>query len=309
MLTGPSKNSMCQKKRSAVAREGTVCYVLAMWIDTHCHLALEDFRTPDGTDERPAVLARARQAGVQQMVVIGSGAGWDDIAPALEMAHHDPHVYAALGVHPNDAHILAEDTKTGGALWQRMEKTVHADARVVAVGETGLDLYRTTASLAQQTEAFLRFLRLAYEANKPLSLHIRDAHREAWACVNHVPGVRGVVHCFTGTPAEAQVWLEMGFVLSFSGIVTFPKSYGVQEACRQTPVERLVLETDCPYLAPVPVRGTRNEPAYVAHTGAFVATLRGVDAGTLAAQTTQVARALFGLPAPLDAGRGSPTEV
>lgn len=272
------------------------CYLPPMWIDTHCHLPLEDFRAPDGSDERPQVLARARQAGVHQMIVVGSGGGWEDVCPALEYAQQDPHLYAAIGVHPNEAQVLTDNTPEAAFLWERLAQEIRHNPRVVAVGETGLDYYRTSATPAEQQQVFRRFLQLAKETNKPLSLHIREAHGDALACVREVSGVRGVVHCFTGTKAEAEAWVELGFSLSFSGIVTFPKAQSVQEACRFVPEERLLLETDSPYLAPVPFRGQRNEPAHVVHTGAFVATQRGLSVAQVAWQTTRNARCLFGLP-------------
>lgn len=268
-----------------------------MWIDTHCHLPHADFQAPDGTDGRPEVLARARQAGVVQMVVVGSGGGWEDVAPALAYAQQDPHLYAAVGVHPNDAQVLTARTPEATSLWEDIAREIRTNPRVVAVGETGLDYYRTTATPAQQQEVFRRFLQLSQETKKPLSLHIREAHADALACVREMPDVRGVVHCFTGTKAEAEAWVNLGFLISFSGIVTFPKAHNVQEACRFVPSERLLLETDCPYLAPIPFRGQRNEPAHLVHTGTFVATLRGLSVEQLAQQTTCNARDLFSLPA------------
>jgi TatD DNase family protein len=174
--------------------------------------------------------------------------------------------------------------------------------RVCAIGETGLDYHYDHSPRDVQQAVFARFLRLAAEVNKPVTLHIRDAHEDAralWAAeVARAPSLTatgGVVHCFTGTPEDADAWLALGLHVSFSGIATFKSAVGIQEAARRVPAERILVETDCPYLAPIPHRGKRNEPAYVVHTAQRVADLRGVSLDELARQTTLNARRLFGL--------------
>lgn len=275
-----------------------------MWIDTHCHLNASDFQTKDGQDERPAVLARARAAGVRQMLVIGSGQGWPEIETAVTLASQDSDLYAAIAVHPHDAAILQSERDeqkahpTGEQLWRKIEDLAHSNKRVLAVGETGLDFYYQHATPTDQINVFRKFLHLAHDTQKPLSLHIRDAHKEALEMVREMKNLSGVVHCFTGTVSEAQAWIDLGFFLSFSGIVTFPKATQVQEACKATPLDRMVLETDCPYLSPAPMRGKRNEPAFLVHTAAYVSQLKNISIDELAAQTTQNAAALFGLPRP-----------
>ncbi len=286
-----------------------------MWIDSHCHLEAEYFRTEDGVDERPSVLARARQEGVHQMIVIGSGRGMHEVQTAIDWANADQHLYAAIGVHPHDAGVveigekhsvkqgmpdpansLSEPSLVGEELWDTIAHLIKTDPRIVGIGETGLDLYYEHSPLPIQKRLFGRFLDLAKETKKPLCLHIREAHHEALTMVKEAGGLSGVVHCFTGTVEEARLWLELGFFLSFSGIVTFSKATNVQEACQFVPMDRILLETDCPYLAPVPMRGKRNEPAYLLYTAEFVSKLKGIPMEVLAAHTTKNARVLFKLP-------------
>jgi TatD DNase family protein len=295
-------------------------------IDSHCHLEPDDFRRPaDGgpagaatggfLDERPDVLRRARAAGLVQLVVIGSGHGIDEIRNAVALARSHDALFAAVGVHPHDARTvinpdrpveseggreprLAASGPRGEALWQALAAAA-AEPRVVAVGETGLDYYYKYSLPEEQQALFRRTLRLSAKVHKPVVLHIRDAHPEALRIVAEEGApAGGVVHCFTGGPDEARAWLELGFYISLSGIVTFKSAAAIQAAARLVPADRLLLETDCPYLAPVPHRGKRNEPAYLVHTAAFVANLRGVGLPELAAATTAAARRLFRLPTP-----------
>lgn len=186
----------------------------------------------------------------------------------------------------------------GAELWAEIERLATTEPRVVAVGETGLDYFYKNSTPAHQQALLRRFVRLSARIGKPLSLHIRDAHADAQRIITEEGGAPagGVVHCFTGGPDEAQSWLALGFHISLSGIVTFKSATAIQAAARLVPAERLLLETDCPYLAPVPLRGRRNEPAYLVHTAAFVARLRGVPPAELAATTTRAAAALFRLP-------------
>ena len=180
-------------------------------------------------------------------------------------------------------------------------ETYLREPKVLAVGETGLDYFYDRAPREVQRDAFARQLDLARRTSMPIVLHIRDAHADAWEVLDaHGPraDAPGIVHCFTGGPAEARAWLDRGFCLGFSGIVTFKTAPEIQEAARITPADRLLMETDAPFLAPVPVRGRKNEPANVPYTCAFVAQLRGDDPMDLAAQTTQNARRVLNLPAP-----------
>ena len=286
-----------------------------MWIDSHCHLEPEDFRrpvsapesTPVWHDERPEVLARAAAAGIGRLIVIGSGHGLAEIENAVALANAHPQLFAAIGVHPHDATIIEDPAAAptpvpgprGAELWAHIEHRAETEPRVVAVGETGLDYFYKNSPPAQQQALLRRFVRLSARLGKPLSLHIRDAHADAQRIVREEGGAPagGVIHCFTGGPDEAQSWLALGFHLSFSGIVTFKSAAAIQAAAKLVPAASLLLETDCPYLAPVPLRGQRNEPAHLIHTAAFVARLRSVPLPELAAATRTATERLFRLPA------------
>jgi TatD DNase family protein len=261
-------------------------------VDSHCHLEAKDFRGADGTDERQTIVDRARAAGVGALVCIGSGASLLEVDNAIAWAEADPQIWAAIGIHPHDAARMDEATFSRIA-----ELTRHP--RVVAVGETGLDFHYDYSPRDVQARVFARFLRLAAEVKKPATLHVREAHTEARAIyaaeADHLLG--GIVHCFTGTPADAEAWLAMGLHISFSGIVTFKSASEIQAAARLVPEERLLVETDCPYLAPVPHRGKRNEPAYVVHTAQKLAELRGVGVERITEQTSANAARLLGVAA------------
>lgn len=239
-------------------------------------------------DDLAATLARAAAAGVERCVHIGCVPdAWDR---ALQLAHAHPDVFCAVGVHPHEAVLADEPTLA------RLAELVR-DPRVVGVGETGLDYFYDRSPRDVQQAAMAAHLAIARAADKPVILHIRDAHADAWAVVDATPPVPGVVHCFTGTPDEAREWLRRGYALSFSGIATFPASDALREAARICPADRILLETDAPYLAPVPVRGRKNEPANVAFTCARLAAVRGVSADELARTTAANAVAVFRLPA------------
>ena len=301
-----------------------------MWIDSHCHLEPEDFRRPAAApittianpagegvghpcalfiDERPEVLLRARAAGVSRLLVIGSGHGIAEVHNAVALAKAHPQLFAVIGVHPHDATIIeapaasTADLPTpteprGEELWAELEHLAATEPRVVGVGETGLDYYYKNAPPAHQQALLRRFVRLSARTGKPLSLHIRDAHPDALRIVAEEGGAPagGVIHCFTGGPDEARSWLDLGFHISLSGIVTFKSAAAIQAAAKLVPADRLLLETDCPYLAPIPLRGQRNEPAYLTHTAAFVARLRAQPLGDLATATRTATERLFRLP-------------
>jgi TatD DNase family protein len=286
-------------------------------IDSHCHLEPDDFLRPPSTepaepahDDRPAVLLRARQAGVSKLIVIGSGRGRAEIENALAFARQHAHIVAAIGVHPHDAkNIEGDEAPTelretsqlapdAAALWHDLSRWA-LEPRVIAVGETGLDYHYNHSTPAAQRALFRRFVRLSNEVKKPLSLHIRDAHAEALAIV-HGDGDAalaarqgGVVHCFTGNREEARRWLDCGFHISLSGIVTFKNADELRAVAAFVPSDRLLLETDSPYLSPVPLRGRRNEPANLLLTARLVAGLRGLSVEQLAAETSSACEQLF----------------
>ncbi|MEO6952746.1 MAG: TatD family hydrolase [Polyangia bacterium] len=272
-----------------------------MLVDSHCHLEAKDFRRENGPsvipeaqadawiDERDEVVQRALDAGVQKLVCIGSGASLVEAENAVAWAERHPFIWATVGIHPHDAKHVDD------AIWSRIvELSQHP--RVVAIGETGLDYHYDHSPRDVQQAVFARFLDLANDADRPVTLHIRDAHEDARRIyARHTPRRGGVVHCFTGTPEDAKAWVELGLHVSFSGILTFKSAQGIQEAARHVPDDRILVETDCPYLAPIPYRGKRNEPAYVVHTAQKLAELRGISAEKVAQLTTDNASSLFRL--------------
>lgn len=262
-----------------------------MLIDSHCHLEPKDFVAPDGADERPAVLARARAAGVEGFVCVGSGSSLAEVHNAVAMAEAHADVWAAVGIHPHDAARIPD-----GA-YDEIERLAASHPRVVAVGETGLDYHYKHSPAAEQQEALRRFIAIARKTKRPLSLHIRDAHADAARILaeEQATEIGGVIHCFTGDLRDAQAYVALGFHISLSGVVTFKSAEPIREAAAWVPLERLLVETDCPFLAPVPLRGKRNEPAYITHTAAAVAALRGLSPDEFGAATTRNCRALFRL--------------
>jgi TatD DNase family protein len=263
--------------------------MLPMLTDSHCHLEAKDFKREDGSDEREDIIARARAAGVTHMICVGSGASHAEIDNAIAMAETHPDIWAAVGIHPHDVARMPADALA------KVERLAATHPRVVAVGETGLDYYYDHSPRDTQREVFAAFLDIARRTAKPVSLHIRDAHDDALAILAKNP-VPGVVHCFTGNRPQAEAYVALGLSISFSGIVTFKSASEIRDAASVVPLDKILVETDCPYLAPVPMRGKRNEPAWVAHTARFVADLRGVPLADFAQLTSQNASKLFGLP-------------
>ncbi|MCX7604849.1 MAG: TatD family hydrolase [Bryobacteraceae bacterium] len=251
--------------------------MMAAFIDTHCHL---DSRAFDA--DREAVIERARAAGVARMVAIGTGDGPPDLEAGIRLAERYPFIDATIGVHPHDASKATEET------WAELA-SLTAHPKVAAWGEIGLDYHYNFSPPEVQRAVFVRQMEMAREARLPIIIHTREAWEDTVELVRRHwdPQLGGVFHCFSGGPREAEQALELGFFVSFSGIVTFPKASGVQEAARLVPDDRLLIETDAPYLAPVPHRGKRNEPAYVVETARFVASLRGVEAGEIARLATE----------------------
>ena len=253
-------------------------------IDSHAHLDGETF-----AEDREAALDRAWAAGLGGIIVIaaaGSGGVFREVA---DLVATSPRLWMTAGVHPHAADRT--DALWGGLL------EVLDEGRCVAIGETGLDFFYDHSSRKGQIAGFERHIGLALERALPLSLHIRDAHREALEILDaHASTWRGVVHCFTGGPGEAQDWLERGFHLSIPGVVTFPKCGSLADAVRCIPRGRLLVETDSPYLTPVPWRGRRNEPARVVWTAQEVASLRHEPYEDLVAVLISNTRRLFAIP-------------
>lgn len=255
-----------------------------MLIDTHCHLDVHHF--PEGADE---ILTRAQSAGVSGFVCIGVGSQEQRVS-ALALADRRSDVWATVGVHPHDAAEVDE------ALEAELERLAEAP-RVVAIGEIGLDYHYDHSPRAQQAEVFRRFIQLARKLKKPVVIHTRSAAPETLRILEEEQArdVGGIIHCFSEDRAFAERALDLGFDLSFSGIVTFKRALDIQQVAAWAPPDRILVETDSPYLAPVPLRGKRCEPGYVLHTARFVAELRGVALEELAAQTSANAERRLGL--------------
>ncbi|MBX5482585.1 MAG: TatD family hydrolase [Myxococcaceae bacterium] len=252
-------------------------------VDAHCHLEPKDFPDPG------EVIARARAAGVHRAVIVGQFHGPGDFGHALEVARaHADFLVPTMGVHPHEA------ARCTPADWEMLE-TLCAAPDVRAVGEAGLDYYYDHSPRPAQREALERQCALAKRLKKPLVVHVRDAHEDCHRILQANGMDRGVIHCFTGDPAAARAYLDLGFFLSISGVVTYKKTEALQEAVRFAPLDRLMVETDSPYLAPVPHRGKKNEPAHVVETAKRVAELKGVPLEDLARVTTANATALFRL--------------
>jgi TatD DNase family protein len=252
------------------------------WVDSHCHPQLD---ATTGTAD--AVLARARAAGVVAMVVVGTDLTTSREAVALADAHRD--VVATVGLHPHDASRLDDE-------WDALAELA-CHPRVVAVGEAGFDFHYMHSERDAQDRAFRAQIRLAHALDRALVIHSRDAWDETFT-VLAAEGVprRTVFHCFTGGPAEAERALALGAALSFSGIVSFKNADDVRAAAAVCPADRLLVETDSPYLAPVPHRGTENEPAYVGDVGAALAAAVGRDRAVVAEETARAAATWLGVP-------------
>lgn len=252
-------------------------------VDSHCHLDQDTFDT-----DRDAVIARARAAGVERLVTIGAGGPLASNRAAVALAEANPDIFAAVAVHPHDAKDISEAT------YEELRR-LWAHPKVVAVGETGLDYYYGHSPAETQRAHLRRFIREASRAGLPLVIHCRDAFADLLAILRqeNAAAVGGVIHCFSGTDAEAEACLALGFSLSFAGIVTFKNAAALRAVVRTTPLDRLLIETDAPFLAPVPFRGKRNEPALVRHVAEEVARVTGRDLAEIAAVTTRNAERLF----------------
>ncbi|MEO8372941.1 MAG: TatD family hydrolase [Candidatus Solibacter sp.] len=251
-------------------------------VDSHCHLDDEKFDS-----DREQVMERALAAGVEMMMAIGTGGELD---VAIRQAERYPFIYATIGVHPHDAAKATEETFA-----QLRDLASHP--KVLAVGEIGLDYHYDFSPRDIQHAVFERQLEIAAEFGKPIVIHTREAWEDTLARVTTLPN-GGIMHCFTGDRGQAEQALERGFHLSFGGVLTFPKAEELREAARMVPEDRLLVETDCPYLAPVPHRGKRNEPAFVVATARRLAEVRGTTVEAIAECTTRNFRGLCLRPPP-----------
>ena len=254
-----------------------------MLIDTHAHLTMPQF-----DKDREAVIQRAHQAGLLHMVTVGTDL--DDCHKAVTLAEAYSTISATVGIHPHDVKAV-----NNGTYYQL--KNLAAHESVVAIGEIGLDFYRNLSPQEEQRAHFRRQLQLAREVSLPVVIHDRDAHEEVVTILREerAESIGGVIHCFSGDWKMAKTCLDMGFYISIAGTVTFKRDDSYYDIVRRIPLDRLLVETDCPFLAPKPFRGKRNEPAYVRHTAEDVARIRGVDPADLGAAVTRNAVEVFHL--------------
>jgi len=250
-----------------------------MWTDTHLHLDDAAF-DPD----RDAVVARARDAGVDALICAGTSV--DGSRRAIALAERCPEVWATVGIHPQEAAAANEEAL-------RTLESLARHPRVVAVGETGLDYVHERAPRAVQADAFRAHVRLARTAGLPLVVHNREAHDDVERILQEEGAPSVVMHCFSGPPEIATRWAAMGWMLSFAGPLTFARADALREAARRVPDDRLLIETDAPYLAPAPMRGRRCEPAFLVHTGRALAALTGVAEDALARVLTENGKRVF----------------
>ena len=253
-------------------------------IDTHCHLTFEPL-----VGDVEAVVQRSLEAGVTGWITVGTSLA--DSAKAIELAQQYENMYATVGIHPHDA------KEADGAALEQL-KQLGRTGRVVAVGETGLDFHYNFSKQPDQKRVFVHHLEIAKELGLPAIIHSRNAFDETLEILDeHGQGLKGVVfHCFSGTAEQAGLLLERGYHLSFTGVVTFKNAQPTREAVKVVPLDRLMVETDCPYMSPEPVRHVKpNEPALMVHTARFIAELKGISLEELASVTTETAKRFFDL--------------
>lgn len=251
-------------------------------IDTHCHLNDEKFK-----DDLELVLKRAEDAGVAKMIAVCTGL--EEASAILDLTRRYGQVFGSIGVHPHEAKQAVEKADLREWICENAR-----EKKIVALGETGLDYYYEHSPKDMQKQAFQVHINAAEELNLPLIVHTRDAEEDTITLLKQSKGrVRGVIHCFSGTQWLAQEALDLGFYISISGIATFKAAEELREVVRAVSLDRLLVETDAPYLAPIPHRGKRNEPAFIVHTAQMAADLKGISLEELAQNTTSNAEHLF----------------
>ena len=255
-----------------------------MFVDSHAHLEGKQYDT-----DRAEVIARARAAGVETIVAIGIGDGPANVDCGIRLAEQYPFIYATIGIHPHEAKLA---TETAFEEMQRLAR----HPKVIGWGEIGLDYFYDHSPRETQKQVFLQQMELAAAAKLPIIIHCRpsDGSDDAWDdCLNAIQkqwapnGLGGILHCFTGTVAHARRALDLGFLISFAGNITFPKAQQIRDAALDVPLDRMLIETDCPFLAPVPNRGKRNEPAFVTETARRLGELRGLSAEVIGERTSR----------------------
>ncbi len=252
-----------------------------IFIDSHCHIDGEAFDA-----DRDEIVQRAKDAGVKAMLNVGTGnPHGGEIAKAVEVAKQYKNVFASVGVHPHDAKEYNDKAEN------HLVDLVKSSEKIIAWGEIGLDFYYDHSPRDVQIEVFRRQIRTARDLDLPIIIHSRDANDETVEILREECSDKkfrgGIMHCFGGTAEMAESLMEIGFLISFAGNVTFKKAENLRDAARVVPLEKLLIETDCPFLTPIPFRGKRNEPSFVVHTAKFLADFYGVELEKLANQTTK----------------------
>jgi TatD DNase family protein len=252
-------------------------------IDSHAHIQGKEY-----TGDTAAVIQRAGEAGVEQIIVVGGAGDMSSNTAAVALAESCANLYATVGMHPHDAKDVGEEELL-------KLKELAAYPKVIAIGETGLDYYYNHSPREVQRRVFAQFIRLAGETGLPLVVHERDAASEAVELLRSEGAgkIRGVIHCFTGDYDAARNYLDLGFYLSFTGIITFKNAEPLRDVVRKVPLENMFVETDSPYLTPVPHRGKRNEPAYVRFVAETIAEVKGVELAEVARVTSANVTKLF----------------
>jgi TatD DNase family protein len=255
-----------------------------MLIDTHAHLEMNDFDA-----DRDDVITRAHEQGIAAVIAVGINL--EDSTAAVALAQQYEDIYAAVGVHPHDAESIHETT------YDRIAQLA-AQEKVVAYGEIGLDFFKNRSPRDIQIQRFEEQLDLAGSLNLPVIIHSRDAHQETYDILKkHRGRLRGVLHCFSGDDTMALRYIDLGYYISIPGTITFPKADKLADVARTIPMDSLLVETDSPFLSPVPKRGKRNEPAYVAYVAQKIADIRGIPLEEVERSTTENAKSLFGITA------------
>ncbi|MDQ3750304.1 MAG: TatD family hydrolase [Acidobacteriota bacterium] len=253
-----------------------------IFVDSHCHIDGAEFDT-----DREDVIKRAREVGVKMMLVVGTGdaTNFENFSRVVRLAEKHENIFASVGVHPHDAKTYNAENE------RRLIELASESEKVIAWGEIGLDLYYDHSLPELQKEIFRRQIQIAKELDLPIIIHSRDADVETIEILTEECAGEnfrgGIMHCFGGTAEMAERLMDIGFLISFAGNVTFKKAENLRDAARIVPLEKLLIETDAPYLAPIPFRGKRNEPMFVVETAKFLADFYGLEVEELAKQTTQ----------------------
>ena len=258
---------------------------IARLIDSHAHIQMSEF-----AGDVAKVIQRAQEAGVEKIVVVGGAGELSNNDAALELANSHTGLFATIGMHPHDARQVSDEDL------ENLKKLAKSP-KVVAIGETGLDFYYDHSPRRVQIDLFCRFIQMARETGLPLIVHNRDAPREVSELLRREGGgdLRGVIHCFTGDYEAAREFLDLGFYLSFSGILTFKNANALRDVARRLPLDRLLVETDAPYLAPIPHRGKRNEPSFVRFVAEALSEIKGLSLDEVAEATSRNGQNLFAI--------------